>query len=52
MKDKRRKGDDFMYTVTIGGTFINGEGLKKTARNLEFLGINMQEGHPRVYGSP
>lgn len=42
-----------MYTVTIGRTFINGEGLKKKQKGTwNFLGINVQEGHPRVYGSP
>lgn len=35
VKDKCRKGDYFMYTVTIGRTFINGKGLKKTGGNLE-----------------
>lgn len=38
-----------MYTVTIGRTFINGKGLKKQEGTWNVLGINMQEGHPRVY---
>lgn len=45
-----------MYTVTIGRTVINGDSTKQVSTKQEgtwnFLGINKQEGHPRVYGSP